>query len=412
MDKKIERFIKLYPWYAGLTSDLLFYVAIGSLFLTVVRGFTTAEIVSLTTVSTIASITLQFPVLWIIKKVGNTVSARLSGFFMLLSALCYTFGPTYYVVLFGGIFHNVSTIFLQVSFVTLENNLDIANRHSEFIKIRASGNKIYAILTMLVSFVASLLFNLNHYLPMICCVLASLSGFIISFFMVDYSGDEGKEKNEKQPEKKAKISYGKTVIITLAAYGIFFALVTSGQTNQKLFIQEHLFLDFNVDNTALILGAILTVSRVVRVISNGLFVKLYEKMGQKIGHLLSALLFSSYALSVIGSFIPPVAVKLTVMGLGYVILLFVRDPFTLYIQDIIFENTPKEQHRTLITMMRFGVKLVTAGLSTAATLLLLKFPLIVVIMMMGALAVIEILLCLYLYKAINSQKKAKALQKA
>ena len=59
--EKMEKFNKIFPWYAGLSGDLLFWVAIDTLFLTVVKNFNAAQIVSLTTVSLIPCIALQIP---------------------------------------------------------------------------------------------------------------------------------------------------------------------------------------------------------------------------------------------------------------------------------------------------------------------------------------------------------------
>lgn len=64
----ISKFNKIFPWYNGLSSDLLFWVAIDTLFLTVVKKFNAAQIVSLTTLSMITCIILQIPLLKIIKK--------------------------------------------------------------------------------------------------------------------------------------------------------------------------------------------------------------------------------------------------------------------------------------------------------------------------------------------------------
>ena len=42
LERKLNRFAKLYPWFAGLTGDLLFYIAIDTLFLTAVKVGTAA----------------------------------------------------------------------------------------------------------------------------------------------------------------------------------------------------------------------------------------------------------------------------------------------------------------------------------------------------------------------------------
>ena len=93
------------------------------------------------------------------------------------------------------------------------------------------------------------------------------------------------------------------------------------------------------------------------------------------------------------------------MGLGYTIILFIRDPFRLYIQDVLFDCTPKEQHQTLITFMEFGVKIATAGMGLAFSAILLSYPMTVVISIMFAMTVAEILLSLVLYRAIMAGKK-------
>ena len=62
--EKMTKFNKIFPWYAGLSGDLLFWVAIDTLFLTVVKKFNASQIVSLTTVSLITCIALQVPLFW------------------------------------------------------------------------------------------------------------------------------------------------------------------------------------------------------------------------------------------------------------------------------------------------------------------------------------------------------------
>ena len=56
--EQIKKFNKVFPWYSGLSGDLLFWIAIDTLFLTVVKKFTASQIVSLTTISMIVNILL------------------------------------------------------------------------------------------------------------------------------------------------------------------------------------------------------------------------------------------------------------------------------------------------------------------------------------------------------------------
>ena len=70
-DTVLTRFNKIFPWYSGLSGDLLFWIAIDTLFLAVVKNFNSSQIVSLTSVSLVTCILLQMPLLKIINKIYN-----------------------------------------------------------------------------------------------------------------------------------------------------------------------------------------------------------------------------------------------------------------------------------------------------------------------------------------------------
>ena len=407
MNKGIQRFLKCYPWYSGFTADLLFYIAIDTLFLTQVKNFSPAQIVSITSFSQFACIALQFPVLFIIKRIGNTSSVRVGSLSLLLSSILITFGKSYYLVLLGRLFHDIAVIFRTASYVMLENNLDMIGKRQDFVRLRTAANTVYAVITMVISFVASLMFNLNNYLPMLGCIAACVIGFTLSFFMKDYS-DYDKIQVVSKKHEKVKVHYSKLIILAIIVYSLFYPLVTSGQSEGKLFIQQNILLDFDIEETSLILGAILCVSRIIRVFSNIVFAKLYEKHQKKLGVALPALLCLAAGLMMFGSFIPQAVMKIIVMALGYIIILFARDPFRLFMQDAIFENTPKEQHQTLLTILEFGVKIGTAGIGLVFSAILLQYPMLAVIAILFALTLIEIFLSIKLYKMLIAPKEAPA----
>lgn len=407
MNKQANRYISLFPWYSGLTSDLLFYIAIDTLFLTMVKNFTAAEIVSITSLSQFACIALQFPILFIIRKIGNTASMRTGAFFLLLSAVFTTVFKAYWLVLLGRIFHDVAGIFKSASVVALENNLDLTDRRGEFVRVRTAANTVYAVITMLISFVAGFMFNYNNYLPMFGCIATCTLGFILTLFMKD-SSSYNRISYKNKANTKVKIHFNKLIVVALVLYSLYYSIVTNGQNEGKLFIQQTIQLDFDKETTALIISGIVIFTRVVRVVSNLIFDKLYKKYQDKMGVALPSLLFSSLSVVLFGSFIPQVIVKIGVMALGYTIILFIRDPFRLYMQDVLFTSTPKEQHQTLLTLLEFGVKIATAGIGLCFSAILLKYPMSVIIAMMIGITVIQIVLSVILYRAIlvgRAQKK-------
>lgn len=405
--KSIRRSINAYPWLFGFTGDLLFYVAIDTLFLSFVKNFSEAEIVSLASFSQLICILLQFPTLFVIKKIGNTAATRLGAFFLLLSALFITFGPTYFVVLLGLLFHKLAALLNSASIVALENNLDLLDRRSDFVRVRTTANTIYSIITMLISFVASFMFNLYHYLPMIGCITTCTVGFFISLFMKDHS-NYNKISYKNQPKQRVKIKWNVFIILAVSMYGLFYTAVSGGQIEGKLFIQQQMLLAVNTEKTVLIIGAIVCVSRIIRVVSNIVFAKLYEKFQEKCGIVVTAMLGLSIGCLLFGSVIPALIAKILVMGLGYTIILFVIDPFKLYMQDVLFANTPKEQHQTLLVVLQFSYTIVQAGVGLIFSAILLAYPMVVVMTLVFVLSIVSLILSLFMYRSVMIGRKSVA----
>lgn len=403
-ENKLKVFNKIYPWFAGLSSDLLFWVAIDTLFLTVVKNFTASQIVSLTSISMIINILLQVPLLKVIHKIGNTKSVRLGSFLLLISSILLTFGTNYIVIVVGKIFYEMAMTFQNMINAVLKNNLELQNKENEYIKYRTKSNTVYAMVTMIISFVASIMFNINNYLPMICCITFCAICFILSWYMVDYS----KENKNETGKNKEKIKYTKIIIFILISYGLFYPIVNSGQSNGKLFIQQELLKLYDVEKTALIIGAMLCISRIVRVLSNIKFDKIHKKFGEKVGIILSIALSISLVLMIIGYNISNMPViKFGIMSLGYIIILFVRDPFKVYIQDVALRNADKNSQQTLLTAMELSRKIVRTIISLSFTAILLKCPMLLVISILVILSIIEIFVSLYLYKMIINKNEEK-----
>lgn len=406
MEKKVRRFIKVYPWFHGLTADLLFYIAIDTLFLATVKNLTAAEIVSLTTISSVASLVLRFPVLWIMERVGNNLSIKLTALLMLISALLITFGGNFYIIALGKIFHNISVLFSNSLVLALGNNLELIDKSNDFVKVRTSGNTVYSSVTMVIAFIASYMFNLNNYLPMIGCITTCLIGFILSFFLEDCS--KFNKTVKKKTDKKSKVHFSKVIFWGMFVYAIFVPVVNSGQTEGKLFTQQELLTEFSIETTSIIIGAIICISRVARVLSNIVFSRIYSGYNSKTGIVLASMLASSIGMTFFGSFIGYTPIKIGLMGFAYIIILFVRDPFRLYVQDVIIGTTAKEYHRSLLVMMGFYSQIGTLVLNATFTVVLLGYTLRTVMGLLFIISVICVLITIKFYKtvieAINAKK--------
>lgn len=368
------------------------------------KKFTASQIVSLTSVSLITCILLQALLLNIIKKIGNTRSVRLGSLLLLISSILLTFGTNYIIIVIGKILYEVAFTFQNMINAVLKNNLELQNREDEYIKFRTNANTIYAIVTMIISFIVSIMFNINNYLPMIGCITFCLICFVLSFNMIDYSDNDCiKNKiSEKNRDSQIKKVYSKNILFIIISYGLFYPIVNSGQSNGKLFIQQELLKNFDVEKTTLIIGTILCVSRVGRVISNILFNKIHKKYKNKIGFILPLLLLLSLNLMVIGYLIShSIILKILVMSLGYSIILFIRDPFKVYMQDLALKRSNKKEQQSILTTLDLSRKVVRAIISLSFTLILINNPMIEVITILIILSIVEIFISLYLYKIIQ-----------
>ena len=408
MNRKINRSIMLYPWFQGLLGDLLFYIAIDTLFFTADKGLSAAQIVSLATVSNAACILLNFPILYLMRRIGNTASTRISALLLLLAALSITFGNNYYWIAFGRILHGASQMFHNSAVIALENNLTLIDKDQDFVRVRASGNIVYSVLTMIVSLIVGPMFNWNHYLPMYCCIAACATGFLLTLLMADHSPYD--RVPARKAAKKQKLPAAKMIILSILAFGLFYPIVHEGQSDGKLFIQQQILESFTLERTTIIISSIVFISRVVRIVANVLFPKIYRKTRNRTGILLTGMLFLSIACLLGGSFLPWIYGKICVMCLGYIIILFIRDPFKLYIQDVILNNTKRELHQAMLAVMQFAVKVGTVATSLYSTLILLEHTMREVMAVTLFLAALEIGLCLWLYRMVTISKNTQTNQ--
>ena len=86
---------------------------------------------------------------------------------LFIGAVLITFGSSFITIVIGEIFYNVASLFKGMDNIILRRNLKYQNNESDFIKIQNKSSLVYAISTMICSFIAGYIFNINNYLPMI-----------------------------------------------------------------------------------------------------------------------------------------------------------------------------------------------------------------------------------------------------
>lgn len=378
MDKKLKRINKLYPWYSGLSNDLIFFITINTIWLSTIKGFTPSQIAFLSTISSLFAIIFQYPSLLIIKKIGNTKSIRIGSLFLLISSIMLTFCTKYTFFAIANIFSEMSLVFETMSAILLKNNLEYLNLNDKYIKIRSQSSLVYAISTTLIALLIGILFNIHNYLPMLLGIITCLLCFIFSLFIFDID-DKIMNKEickKKKVKNKSFLKPFNPLFLIFLFYGISFGIVVIGQQNSKLLIQYQLLDFFSIETVATSLGIILFVSRIVRVIANYIYPKIYIKLKNKTSLLLSLLLLISIILILLGSYLNVnIYIKIVIMTLGFSIFTSLRDPIKIYIQNLILETFEKKHHKDIFMCLSLSRSIGKFLFGLFASYLLLQFPL-------------------------------------
>lgn len=392
-NKKIKTFENIYPLYFGFSADLLFWVAIDSLFLTIVKGFSPSQIVFITDFALIVSIFLNIPIRMIISKIGNITSVRIGSLLVMVASIMLTFSSMYPMFLLGMSLKYIGVTFYEIHSVILKNNLKSVGRGDDFSKIQTKGYTYYSIFTAVIAFIATPMFNFNNYLPMYGCIGCTVIAFILSWILKDYSGNAVQQ--EYTPKEKHRFRY-KEMLPIILAFGLSYALLASAQQEGKLFSQEVFFRSFTEDQVVLLIGAMICISRVVRIVSNIVSYHLYRKLKKNIYPVLMGALLLAVLLTTIGSFVNIKSLQVVIMIFGYIIILFLRDPYKVFMYDLALTKCNEEEQKSMVVYLQLSYKLFYAAFLLGITALLKVRPMISMMILLIIVALISVGLNLYI----------------
>lgn len=402
-NQKSERILKIFPWYSGLSEGTLFYTAISTLFLTIVKGLTSSQIAMVGTISTLSCILIQRIILKIIKKIGNNNSIKLGSFLLIASVICITFGD-FYGIIIGNVLELIAFTFKNMENIILKNNLYFLNKGEQYIKYKNKAFLVYSIATAIIALVASQLFTLNHYLPMGFCIMFCIITFIMSFFVNDVKLEKEfvNVKDKKQEVNNLKILSNKSIIFMIILFGIIRTCIALGFNNTQLFIQYDLQDYFDLTKTTYYLGIIIFASRIVRIISNMSFDAIHKKFKDSLIFLIPISLLISFLLLIISHFkIENLLFKFTFMGISYGIILYIIDSFTAVVQDVLLTRSPENKHQSVLTYLTFSYNLFRTAFGFIVSLILLKYELMYVFIFLIILVSIGIIGMRKMYLKIN-----------
>ncbi len=395
-NKKSKRILKILPWYMGLSYGLLFYTPISTLFFTIAKNLSPSQITLLGTISTLLCILLQPLLLKIIKKINNVLSVRIGSILLLLSVLLITFG-NFYMIMIGIILETIAFTFKDMINIILRNNLIFVSKNDEYIKYKNKSFLIYSIATAIIALVVGYLFNLNYYIPMICCMICCAIVIIMSLFIDDIKTGNVEEKSNNSYSKI--IIKNKMIINIILFFGLIRTCIALGFNNSELFIQQELKYFFNIAKTTYYFSLIVFVSRIVRILSNLCLNKIYLKLREKLLILLPSLLMISFGFLVFSHYlIDNLLIKFLTMCLSYSIIVALIDFFTSVIQDTVLDKTSNNEQQAALTYLSLSYKVFKVIFGFFVSLILLRYSLVYVLIFLIVLILVGMIFFSKTYK--------------
>lgn len=179
--------MKLFPIYKMFSWDLLFYYAISFLFLTQVKGFSPAQVLSADSFYILFKLFVQFICIPLIDKLGKknclifgNILVALSVYIIIIANSFSHILISFFVMALGYQFKELCESSLLYSSIPL-----CEKKRNIFAKIDAKGSSLYYFTDGITSIIASFSYVVNPYLPMYLCIGCLLFSAFICFGFED-----------------------------------------------------------------------------------------------------------------------------------------------------------------------------------------------------------------------------------
>ena len=202
IEKKRSFNIKLYPIYKMFAWDLLFYYAISFLFLTEVKGFSSADVVLLdVSVYTLFKCLSQLPSTIITDKLGKRMSLIVGNIFISFSILFIIQCPNMFILAFAEFCMAFGFAIKAIAEpnILYDSINDVDAKGNTFSKLDGKGSSFYYYLNAASSLATGFLYTLNPYVPVLVCLMLCIIATVLSSFFYSLR-DKKFEKEEISPK--------------------------------------------------------------------------------------------------------------------------------------------------------------------------------------------------------------------
>lgn len=179
--------MKLFPIYKMFSWDLLFYYAISFLFLTQVKNFSPAQVLSADSFYILFKLFVQFICIPLIDKLGKknclifgNILVAFSVYIIIIAKSFSHILISFFIMALGYQFKELCESSLLYSSIPM-----CEKKRNIFAKIDSKGSSLWYITDGITSIIASFSYVVNPYLPMYFCIACLLFSAFISFGFED-----------------------------------------------------------------------------------------------------------------------------------------------------------------------------------------------------------------------------------
>ena len=181
--KHKKRNVRLFPLYKMVSWDLLFYYPIIFLFLTQVKGFSSAQVLFSDAFYTLSNTFWQIPVTRLVDRIGKKNSLVVGNILYAASIFSMIFMQEYYELLLIQFIYALGYSIKGICETNiLYDSLPRSTKRGKvFSTIDGKSTSYFYIFEAIASTIAGFTFVINGYIPMVLCFLCCVASTIISF---------------------------------------------------------------------------------------------------------------------------------------------------------------------------------------------------------------------------------------
>lgn len=197
---------KLFVLYKFFANDLLFYYTISFLFLSNIKGLSTAEIVFAESFYPIFKLLFQFPCTIGIQKIGKKRSLLFSNLCIGIYLFLVLILNTSFELILANVFCALGFVIKGIAesnflFDSLDNTSD---RQENFSKIEGKANAGFFLIDAVTALASGFLYSINPYIPMVLSCICMIIAILINCFFREIPTSNNKEIVKEKFTKQLK----------------------------------------------------------------------------------------------------------------------------------------------------------------------------------------------------------------